>query len=86
MWLSAVLQVCRVSACRGLEGGGSTRQHAARAVSPCFCSNVAVLGAGQYQLRRYVGSHKALIVIDGVEDECKLVRLFMAPVFEEPLS
>lgn len=53
--------------------------------SPCFRSDVAMLSAGQYQLQRYVGNHKALIVIDGVEDECKLVRLRMAPVSAEPL-
>ena len=39
-----------------------------------------MLGAGQYMLRMHVGHHKALIVIDGVEDECKLVRCAWAHV------
>ena len=56
-------------------------------VSPCLSQQLQAtlkLGAGRYQLGTYVGSHKALIVIDGVEEECKLVRLRMAPVSAEP--
>ena len=66
------------------------RQRAASIHAPCFCSNATVLGAGQYQLGRYVANHKALVVIDGVEEECKLVRctwgtcLRWAPALPQP--